>query len=183
MGRIKRVIIALFLGLVLLLLFPALGPAFFGVLFLFLLFWLIWRLRSRWQLKPAARNTLIAIFLVVVGFAVWVVLFRASPGITLLLTFLVLAFGVITWGALKKGWRIIPTQQQSNFNTPTRTGIPSAVKQYVWQRDGGRCVQCGSNEKLEYDHIIQVSKGGSNTERNVQLLCEHCNRTKHGKIM
>ncbi len=65
---------------------------------------------------------------------------------------------------------------------PSRT-IASDVKMYVWKRDGGRCVECGSQEKLEYDHIIPVSKGGSNTERNVQLLCEHCNRTKHDKIM
>ncbi|MGZ8876070.1 MAG: HNH endonuclease [Halobacteriota archaeon] len=26
-------------------------------------------------------------------------------------------------------------------------------------------------------------KSGSNTERNVQLLCMNCNRTKHAKIM
>jgi hypothetical protein len=46
-----------------------------------------------------------------------------------------------------------------------------------------RCVECGFKENLEYDHIIPVSKGGSNTERNVQLLCERCNRTKRDKIM
>jgi hypothetical protein len=45
--------------------------------------------------------------------------------------------------------------------------IPPVVKIEVWQRDGGRCVQCKSNEKLEYDHIIPVSKGGSNTARNI----------------
>jgi len=43
-------------------------------------------------------------------------------------------------------------------------------------------VQCESKEKLEYDHIIPISKGGSNTERNVQLLCEKCNREKSAKI-
>ena len=73
-------------------------------------------------------------------------------------------------------------QQQTEVITPSRT-IPSSVKMYVWRRDGGRCVECGSREKLEYDHIIPVSKGGSNTERNVQLLCEHCNRKKQDKIM
>jgi hypothetical protein len=60
--------------------------------------------------------------------------------------------------------------------------IPTLVKMYVWQRDGGKCVLCGSNEKLEYDHIIPIAKGGSNTERNVQLLCESCNRRKGATI-
>lgn len=60
--------------------------------------------------------------------------------------------------------------------------IPSKVKMCVWRRDNGQCVECGSKEKLEYDHIIPVSKGGSNTERNVQLLCEKCNRQKSASI-
>ena len=60
--------------------------------------------------------------------------------------------------------------------------IPSSVKIAVWRRDGGKCVECGSKEKLEYDHIIPVSKGGSSTERNIQLLCEKCNRKKSANI-
>jgi 5-methylcytosine-specific restriction endonuclease McrA len=32
--------------------------------------------------------------------------------------------------------------------------IPEDVKVFVWQRDGGRCVECGSREDLEYDHMI-----------------------------
>jgi|GEM_PF-1651876 hypothetical protein len=60
--------------------------------------------------------------------------------------------------------------------------IPKSVKHEVWNRDGGRCVECGSKERLEYDHIIPVSKGGSNTARNVQLLCEQCNRLKAARI-
>jgi 5-methylcytosine-specific restriction endonuclease McrA len=60
--------------------------------------------------------------------------------------------------------------------------IPSEVKLNVWRRDSGKCVKCGSQERLEYDHIIPVSKGGSNTERNVQLLCEKCNREKAAQI-
>lgn len=63
-----------------------------------------------------------------------------------------------------------------------RESIPSDVKMAVWQRDQGRCVKCGSQEKLEYDHIIPISKGGSNTERNIQLLCEHCNRAKSANL-
>lgn len=60
--------------------------------------------------------------------------------------------------------------------------IPKAVQREVWRRDMGRCVECGSKEYLEYDHIIPFSKGGSNTVRNIQLLCESCNRKKFNKI-
>lgn len=64
-----------------------------------------------------------------------------------------------------------------------RQPISDDVKLFVWQRDGGKCVRCGSQENLEYDHIIPVSKGGSSTKRNVQLLCEKCNRTKRDRIV
>jgi len=64
----------------------------------------------------------------------------------------------------------------------SREPIPEEVKFVVWRRDGGRCVKCGSKENLEFDHIIPLSKGGSNTERNIQLLCEKCNREKSDKI-
>lgn len=60
--------------------------------------------------------------------------------------------------------------------------ISAQVKREVWRRDHGKCVECGSNINLEYDHIIPFSKGGSNTTRNIQLLCEVCNRKKYDKI-
>ena len=60
--------------------------------------------------------------------------------------------------------------------------ISEDVRDAVWNRDGGKCVQCGSNEDLEFDHIIPFSKGGANTKRNIQLLCESCNRKKSDKI-
>lgn len=60
--------------------------------------------------------------------------------------------------------------------------IPQDVKDKVWNRDGGKCTQCGSKENLEFDHIIPFSKGGANTYRNIELLCEPCNRIKSDKI-
>lgn len=60
--------------------------------------------------------------------------------------------------------------------------IPESVRIFVWRRDEGKCVQCGSRERLEYDHVIPVCKGGSSTARNIQLLCEQCNRKKRDSI-
>lgn len=67
-------------------------------------------------------------------------------------------------------------------STSTRPRIPQNVRIEVWRRDGGKCVRCGSRDNLEYDHIIPISKGGSNTARNIELLCEPCNRSKGANI-
>lgn len=59
-----------------------------------------------------------------------------------------------------------------------RERLPQEVRIEVWQRDSGRCVECGSQENLEFDHIIPFAMGGSSTARNLQLLCGDCNRRK-----
>ena len=71
---------------------------------------------------------------------------------------------------------------ESNESSSSRPSIPEQVRIEVWRRDGGKCVKCGSRENLEYDHIIPISKGGSNTARNIELLCEKCNRSKGANI-
>lgn len=75
-----------------------------------------------------------------------------------------------------------PRLENKRASKPIRENIPQHIKNQVWQRDNGLCVECGSNEKLEFDHIIPFSKGGSSTYRTLQLLCEPCNRKKYNKI-
>lgn len=61
--------------------------------------------------------------------------------------------------------------------------IPSSVKLEVLKRDKGKCVQCGRNDNLHYDHIIPYSKGGSSlVAENIQLLCARHNLAKRNKI-
>jgi hypothetical protein len=76
----------------------------------------------------------------------------------------------------------IYTESNIKENHPQRERIPEHVRAEVWRRDGGKCVRCGSRYKLEYDHIVPLSKGGSNTVRNIELLCESCNRAKGNRI-
>lgn len=59
-----------------------------------------------------------------------------------------------------------------------REKISQDVKVAVWQRDRGRCVDCESQNELEFDHIIPLAMGGANSMRNLQLLCATCNRRK-----
>ena len=59
-----------------------------------------------------------------------------------------------------------------------REPIPEAVRREVFRRDGGRCAACGSDELLQFDHVIPVALGGASTPENLQLLCAPCNREK-----
>ncbi|SLJ67954.1 Probable HNH endonuclease precursor [Mycobacteroides abscessus subsp. abscessus] len=60
--------------------------------------------------------------------------------------------------------------------------ISQEIKAEVWQRDGGRCVECGSGHYLEFDHIIPLSRGGATSAANLQILCRACNRRKGARI-
>jgi len=90
----------------------------------------------------------------------------------------------VVWKREKRFARLLKLAEvdKSIQRASRREIIPEDVRMFVWQRDQGRCVQCTSKENLEFDHIIPVSKGGANTARNIQLLCERCNRTKKDTI-
>lgn len=64
-----------------------------------------------------------------------------------------------------------------------RRAIPGEIRAFVWQRDDGRCVQCGSEDDLQFDHVIPVAKGGGNAVDNIQILCGDCNRQKSDSIV
>jgi hypothetical protein len=74
-------------------------------------------------------------------------------------------------------------ESPSSNITYDRPRIPENIRIEVWRRDSGKCARCGNREKLEYDHIVPISKGGSNTARNIELLCEKCNRSKSNNIV
>jgi len=65
---------------------------------------------------------------------------------------------------------------------PVRTPVPGDVRRFVFERDGGNCVECGSNFDLQYDHILPLSLGGATSVENLQLLCSTCNREKSNSL-
>ena len=85
-------------------------------------------------------------------------------------------------GDLQSGHLNVAIKEGQRPSSGGRTPIPERVRQEVWRRDSARCVDCGSRERLEYDHIIPLSKGGSNTVRNIELRCATCNRRKAAQI-
>ncbi|MDJ1154491.1 HNH endonuclease [Macrococcus caseolyticus] len=45
-----------------------------------------------------------------------------------------------------------------------------------------KCAFCKGEKKLTKDHIIPLSKGGTDYIYNIQPLCRNCNSQKHNKI-
>lgn len=44
---------------------------------------------------------------------------------------------------------------------------------------GNKCLACGKEKKLTADHVVPLSRGGSNAIENIQPLCAYANCKKH----
>lgn len=64
---------------------------------------------------------------------------------------------------------------------PITRHIPQSVKIAVSVRDNGRCVWCGTDQNIQFGHIIPFSQGGLATPDNIQLECQQCNLSKGDK--
>lgn len=61
-------------------------------------------------------------------------------------------------------------------------GIDPETRVRVQERDQGLCRYCGaSNVPMTIDHLVPVSRGGSNRMENLVLACEGCNGEKGHK--
>jgi len=61
--------------------------------------------------------------------------------------------------------------------------IPARVRRAVWQRDGGQCTfvssaghRCSARERLEFDHVDPVARGGQATVGTIRLRCRAHNQ-------
>ena len=58
-----------------------------------------------------------------------------------------------------------------------KTGKFNSDSNYGWYE----CPKCHKKFRasgMDVDHIVPKSKGGDNSRYNLQLLCQHCNRSK-----
>ena len=53
------------------------------------------------------------------------------------------------------------------------------IREYLLEKWGRKCVYCNEEDtRLEIDHIVPKSKGGSNRVSNLTIVCRDCNSTK-----
>ena len=79
---------------------------------------------------------------------------------------------------------LFATQIAKRNRLGRRQQISGDVRHAVYLRDNYRCRICGKGDEdydLQIDHIKPVSKGGTNHIRNLQTLCEDCNKEKGNK--
>lgn len=56
------------------------------------------------------------------------------------------------------------------------------VRERIFRRDDYTCRYCGQRGgKIECDHIIPLSQGGTDDDENLTTACRSCNRRKHSK--
>ncbi len=47
----------------------------------------------------------------------------------------------------------------------------------------GKCWWCGKKvKKYDVDHLVPLSRGGTNHPNNIVIACPHCNRSRHNKL-
>ena len=68
-----------------------------------------------------------------------------------------------------------------------RKQFTQSEREEIYRRDHYRCCKCNKNlinhpELRVIDHILPLSKGGSNEKENLQLLCDECDKKKKDTI-
>ena len=82
--------------------------------------------------------------------------------------------------AQKKG--VIKMREQ----TTERIRFDHRDKKEILQKSGGRCAHCGkplTHKNATIDHVIPISKGGTNENDNLVALCHECNYKKGDEVI
>lgn len=78
--------------------------------------------------------------------------------------------------------RHVATVQKRRAALQNATGSFTAEEfQSLCERYNNICLRCKQTKPLTVDHVIPISKGGSNTISNIQPLCKSCNSIKGTK--
>lgn len=97
--------------------------------------------------------------------------------------------GMVLDGDYLTGWEKRQNSKLKKILRKRKSLRPSAevwrsIRTYIFGRDDYTCQYCGERgKKLECDHVIPISRGGSNEESNLVTACFSCNRSKRDKLV
>lgn len=77
-----------------------------------------------------------------------------------------------------------PPGEENKFN---HKPVSASQRKRIFERDGKRCIECGSTDDLTIDHIVLRSAGGTSLDDNLRTLCASCNNARpkrnHGSMI
>ena len=79
----------------------------------------------------------------------------------------------------KEGLEVVKRPRRSR-------GLPKSIRFEVFRRDNFTCTYCGRKApevKLQIDHYVPWSKGGSNDPANLRTACRECNIGKSDRVI
>jgi 5-methylcytosine-specific restriction endonuclease McrA len=88
------------------------------------------------------------------------------------------------WAQANPGRRTTMVRMRRARRRAAEGSFTSTEWQALCARYGGRCLSCGSTDRrLTPDHVIPLSRGGSDWITNIQPMCLPCNQRKSTKII
>lgn len=86
----------------------------------------------------------------------------------------------------KSGQRHYNELKEYLYNAPRREAQKfigkKNIREFIFKRDGYKCLKCSDNDSLSIDHIVPVKAKLINKLSNLQTLCMRCNIIKSGTI-
>lgn len=85
-----------------------------------------------------------------------------------------------TFTVMKRG-RSYVKHQPISYREGISRQVSKELRQFIYSRDGFKCLKCNTKNNLSVDHIVPFSKGGRTLIYNLQTLCISCNSNKSDK--
>ena len=74
---------------------------------------------------------------------------------------------------------LIHDAQERPINASSRQRHPTARQKRVVKERDGSCLDCGSRDLLEYDHVPPYEKSGHTIVDELELRCAQCHHRRH----
>lgn len=81
----------------------------------------------------------------------------------------------------RREWDRERKRKERGQRLPDREWYP--LMHEIVKRDGGTCTYCGSGDDLTADHVVPLSRGGSNDRSNLTACCIPCNSKKGNRLV